>query len=137
MKPETNIIFPQGDKLPNTWFTGDAWLSMVVPDDRTFNCPIGNVTFAPGARNNWHRHSAGQLLLVISGGGYYQEKGKPARPLKAGDVVMIQPNVIHWHGAAAGSWFSHLAITTNVRENKVTWLEPVTDPEYAEANKVK
>lgn len=129
-------IFPLGDKVQNAYFTGTAWLKMLVPDDKTYNCPVYNVTFAPGARNNWHRHSGGQLLLVTSGEGYYQEKGKPARLLRAGDVVAITPDVVHWHGAAAGSRFAHIGITPNARTNEVTWLEPVTDAEYAAANKV-
>ncbi len=76
MKPEKNIIFPLGDKLPKDHFNGGAWLKMLVPDDKTYNCPIGNVTFAPGARNSWHRHSGGQILLVSAGTGYYQEKNR-------------------------------------------------------------
>jgi quercetin dioxygenase-like cupin family protein len=130
VKPDKNIIFPMGDKLPNDHFTGSAWLKMLVPDDQTYNCPIGNVTFAPKARNNWHRHSGGQILLVTAGAGYYQEKGRPARLLREGDVVTIPPDVEHWHGATAESWFAHLAITANARSNSVTWLAPVTDEQY-------
>ena len=136
MKPDKNIIFPLGDKLPNDHFNGEAWLKMLVPDDKTYNCPIGSVTFAPGARNSWHRHSGGQILLVTAGAGYCQEKGRPARLLREGDVVTIPLDVEHWHGAAADSWFAHLSITPNSRTNNVTWLEPLTDQEYAEANKI-
>ena len=52
-----------------------------------------NVTFEPACRNNWHIHHAsvggGQILLCVAGEGWYQEWGKPARSLKAGDVVEI------------------------------------------------
>ena len=65
----------------------------------------------------------------------YQERGKPARLLKPGDVVEIAPNLEHWHGATAGSWFSHLAIACNPTTNENKWLEPVTDEDYATANK--
>ena len=65
---------------------------MLVPHDSEFNCPIGNVTFEPGCRNNWHKHPGGQILLVTGGRGYYQEEGKPAQELNPGDVVKIHPN---------------------------------------------
>ena len=55
-------------------------------------------------RNNWHiHHKGGQILLVTGGRGYYQEWGKEAQELKAGDVVNIPPEVKHWHGAAPDS----------------------------------
>ena len=95
---------------------------------------IGNVTFEPGCRNNWHIHRAssggGQILLVTGGHGWYQEWGKPARELHAGDVVNIPANVKHWHGAAKDSWFSHLAVEVPGTDTANEWLEPVGDDEY-------
>ena len=128
-----SVIFPKGSKMPesfNKYFTGQAYLEMLVSGDKEFNCPIGNVTFEPGCRNNWHKHPGGQILLVAGGRGWYQEEGKLARKLKAGDVVKIPANVKHWHGAAEDSWFVHLSIETNCQAGPVEWLEPVTDDEY-------
>jgi quercetin dioxygenase-like cupin family protein len=125
-------IFPKGNKVEGPlkeYFTGDAWLAMLVADEAS-NCPVYNVTFEPGARNNWHIHPGGQILLVTGGKGYYQEEGKPAQLLKAGDVVKIPANVKHWHGATADSWFVHLGITTNPQAGDAEWLEPVTDEVY-------
>lgn len=135
MNLSEGVIFPKGEKVVNNYFIGTAWLNMVVPYDEVFNCPIGNVTFEPGARNNWHKHPGGQILLVTGGRGYYQEEGKQAQVLTEGDVVMIPPNVKHWHGAAADSWFSHLAISTNVHKGDTEWLEPVSDDEYNRLSK--
>jgi quercetin dioxygenase-like cupin family protein len=126
---KTNEIFPKGQKAAAN-FTGDAWVKMLSSDVATFDAMTYNVIFAPGSRNYWHAHSGGQILLCTSGEGYYQEKGKPAQKLKAGDVVEIKPNVIHWHGATATSEFVHIGITPQVNENNVTWLEPVTQEEY-------
>lgn len=81
-----STIFPLGEKMEAN-FIGD-------------NASIGNVTFAPGARNYWHSHKIGQVLLVTGGQGWYQEEGKPAQLLKAGDVLNIPPHVKHWHGTA-------------------------------------
>jgi quercetin dioxygenase-like cupin family protein len=93
---------------------------------------IGNVTFEPGCRNNWHiHHKGGQILLVTAGRGYYQEWGQPARELHPGDVVNIPPEVKHWHGAAPDSWFAHLAVEVPAEGASNEWLEAVSDEDYA------
>ena len=95
---------------------------------------VGNVTFEPKCRNNWHIHHAdtggGQMLLVTAGEGWYQEWGKPAQKLKAGDVVHIPAGVKHWHGAARDSWFQHLAVEVPGENCSTEWCEPVSDREY-------
>lgn len=125
-----SVIFPKGEKITNNYFIGTTWLKMLVPDEKIFNCPIGNVTFEPGARNNWHKHPGGQILLITGGKGFYQEEGKQAQILHEGDIVIINPDIKHWHGAAPDSWFAHLAISTNPEKGEAEWLEPVTDEEY-------
>jgi len=64
-------------------------------------------------RNNWHKHPGGHILLLTGGRGYYQEEGWHVQIIKEGDVVKIQPEVKHWHGATPDSWLSHIAITNN------------------------
>ncbi|RBL90927.1 (R)-mandelonitrile lyase [Chitinophaga flava] len=125
-----NMLFPQGEKAPADYFTGTAWVKILVPQDETGTYSIGDVVFEPGSRNNWHTHPAGQILLVTAGKGYYQEKGKPARLLTKGDVVVIPSGVVHWHGATRDSRFIHIAITNNTKDGAVKWLERVTDEEY-------
>ena len=133
--PKKVSPFPVGDKLPeqfSKYFVGQAWLAPLT-DDKRLNAPVSNVTFSPGCRNNWHSHTGGQLLIAVGGRGYYQEKGRPARALLPGDIVEIAPDVVHWHGAAPDSWFSHLAVACNPATNENTWLEPVDDAQYAAA----
>ena len=86
--------------------------------------PIGNVTFEPGARNNWHKHPGGQILLVTGGKGYFQEEGKPVQVIQEGDVVKIHLNVKHWHGATSDSWFVHIAISTNPQKETPNGWNP-------------
>ena len=133
--PKKVSPFPVGDKLPeqfSKYFVGQAWLAPLT-DDKRLNAPVSNVTFSPGCRNNWHSHTGGQLLIAVGGRGYYQKKGRPARALLPGDIVEIAPDVVHWHGAAPDSWFSHLAVACNPATNENTWLEPVDDAQYAAA----
>jgi quercetin dioxygenase-like cupin family protein len=78
-KEKNAIVFPQGKKTTNGNFTGTAYLQMLMDADSLNPISVGNVTFEPGARSKWHLHPAGQILLVIDGVGYYQEKGQPKK----------------------------------------------------------
>lgn len=128
-------IFPKGEKITNNNFTGTTWLQMLVNNDSIYTTSIGNVTFEPGARTNWHKHPGGQILLVTQGIGYYQEKGKPAQLIRKGDVVKIPLNTEHWHGAAPDKSLTHIAISPNTDKGSVVWLTSVTDEEYRIATK--
>ena len=126
---------------PNTafarYFIGQSYLKPLTDGSKTVF--IANVTFEPGCRNNWHIHHArkggGQILVCVDGEGWYQEEGKPAQSLKPGDVVTIPAEVKHWHGAKAGSWFSHLAVEVPGEETSNEWLEAVDDEAYAALEK--
>lgn len=131
----TTALFPKGEKLTNGYFTGDAFLQVLLPKDKNNDFVLGSVTFEPGARTNWHTHPKGQVLIVTEGEGLYQEKGKPAQTIKKGDVINIPENIEHWHGAKSDSKMVHIAITNYEGETNADWLNPVTDEEYNEANK--
>ncbi len=123
------VLFGQGQE--NTayakYFIGKSYLQPLTNKDVS----ASNVTFEPRARNNWHiHHKTGQTLFVVSGRGWYQEWGKPAQELKAGDVIYIPEGVKHWHGAAKDSWMTHIAITVPNEGASAEWLEPVNDEEY-------
>jgi quercetin dioxygenase-like cupin family protein len=126
-------VFPMGKELPeiySKYFIGQAYLQPLTDKGG----PVSNVTFEPGCRNNWHIHHAksggGQILLVTGGRGWYQAWGEKAQELKPGDVVVIPPEVKHWHGAAGDSWFSHLAIEVSGEDTSNEWLEAVNDVDY-------
>ncbi len=135
MEKDFAQIFPQGNPLPekfSQYFIGQAYLAPLTDND-ALGTHISNVTFEPACRNNWHRHTGGQLLIATAGRGFYQERGKTARELHPGDIVEIPADVEHWHGAAPDSWFAHLAVECNPATNVNTWLEPVDDDQYAAA----
>lgn len=134
---DTTEIFPKGQVLSKEWFTGNAYLTPLVSKDKNNNFSAGSVMFDPSARTNWHTHPKGQVLLVIEGQGLYQEKGKPAQPIKKGDVVNIPENIEHWHGATSTTPMVHVAITNYEGEEQVNWLQPVTEEDYDSANRQK
>ncbi|MCM1068213.1 MAG: carboxymuconolactone decarboxylase family protein [Muribaculaceae bacterium] len=129
---QKSMIFPIGE--PNTafarYFTGQSYLAPVS----TEQVKIFNVTFEPRCRNNWHIHHAtkggGQMLVGVAGRGWYQEEGKAPVEILPGTVVHIPANVKHWHGAAADSWFAHLAFEIDGENCSNEWLEPVDDAHY-------
>lgn len=137
METDKNKIsdFPLGEE--NTayqkYFIGRSYLAPLT-SDKDLNVPMANVTFEPGCRNNWHIHHAsaggGQILLCVSGRGWYQELGGAARELHPGDSVVIPAGVKHWHGAAKDSWFAHLAVEVPGENCSNEWCESVCNEEY-------
>ncbi|MGN0224449.1 MAG: carboxymuconolactone decarboxylase family protein [Muribaculaceae bacterium] len=129
---QNEMIFPIG--APNTafaqYFTGKSYLAPIS----TEQVVVYNVTFEPACRNNWHVHHAtkggGQLLIGVAGRGWYQQEGMPAQEILPGTVIHIPANVKHWHGAAADSWFAHLAFEVEGEDTSNEWLEAVSDEEY-------
>lgn len=129
---QRTMVFPVGE--PNTayarYFTGRSYLAPLSSEQVV----VSNVTFEPRCRNHWHIHKAarggGQMLVGVAGRGWYQEEGKPAQEILPGTVVHIPAGVKHWHGAAADSWFAHLAFSVPGEQTENVWLEPVSDEEY-------
>ena len=122
--------WPKGEPNPyGKYFIGQSYLADVGGG-------VINVTFEPRCRNNWHiHHKAVQVLICVSGRGWYQEWGKDAVEMTPGIVIAIPAEVKHWHGAAKDSWFQHLTYHRDAQEGASNeWLEPVTDEVY---NKLK
>lgn len=136
-EPDFNRENVFGKGQPNTafaqYFVGESYLHPLTEPGK---CPVfmANVTFEPGCRNNWHIHHAssggGQILICTAGEGWYQEEGKQAVSLMPGMVVTIPPEVKHWHGAKADSWFAHIAVEVPGENCRNEWCEPVSEEAY-------
>ena len=126
------MIFPIGERNAAyaRYFTGNSYLARISGTQ----IPFANVTFEPGCRNHWHIHNAdnggGQMLVGVAGKGWYQEEGKEAVKILPGTMIHIPSGVKHWHGAAADSWFAHLAFEIPGENTSTEWFEPVDDNEY-------
>ncbi|QHN04440.1 cupin domain-containing protein [Granulicella sp. WH15] len=117
---------------PANWFTGEVWMDSVVEPTPPSRAQGVLVTFAPGGRTAWHTHPVGQTLYVVSGIGWVQLQGEAARVIRAGDVVVIGPGEVHWHGAEKSRTMVHLAMQeANETGVNVVWGEPVTEEQYA------
>lgn len=113
--PQFDQMFPTGE--PNDafaqYFIGQSYLAPLAGG----SVPVSNVTFEPACRNNWHIHhgkngGGDQILMCTAGTGWYQAEGEAPVRMEPGTTVRVPAGTKHWHGAAADSWFSHLAFIT-------------------------
>jgi quercetin dioxygenase-like cupin family protein len=116
---------------PADSFTGTVWQDPIIEAPAPARIRGAWVRFEPKARTAWHTHPLGQTLYVISGVGRVQAKGGPIREIRAGDVVWIPPGEKHWHGATPTNAMTHVAMQESLDGSAVTWMEHVTDAEYA------
>jgi quercetin dioxygenase-like cupin family protein len=119
---------------PGDRFTGTVYIDAVAAPSGASQVMASNVHFTPGARTAWHTHPKGQTIFVLEGVGHAQKRGGPVEVIRPGDRVFFEPGEEHWHGAAATRFMLHLAIVQVDDEgNSATWLDQVTDAEYATA----
>jgi quercetin dioxygenase-like cupin family protein len=116
---------------PKESFTGTVLQDPIIATSAPARVVANRVMFEPGARTAWHTHPLGQTLYVISGVGRVQTKGGPVLEIKPGDTVWIPPGEKHWHGASPTNAMTHIAMQESLDGNHVTWMEHVTDQEYA------
>ena len=123
-------------KTPATNFSGDVYLTPIYSGREPSRMTVGLVRFTPGARTNWHSHAVGQTLHVTEGVGLVGTRDGQLVRVRAGDTVLCPPGEEHWHGAAADTFMSHLAMLEAKPDgaDPTTWLEPVPQDEYEEAN---
>ena len=122
-------------KTPAENFTGDVYLNPIFNGDGTSFLLIALVRFTPGARTNWHSHANGQLLHCTDGVGLVVVRDGTVLRMRAGDSVWTPADEEHWHGGTADNMMCHYAILDQAPEGEATtWLEPVTDDQYAAAN---
>lgn len=128
-------IFPAGSrpsrKAPDKWFTGTVWQDVINEAPEPARMRALRVTFEPAARTAWHTHPLGQTLHVLSGVGLVALRGAAPRVIRAGDTVWIPPGEEHWHGATATTGMVHIAIQEELDGQVATWLEHVTDADFA------
>lgn len=80
----------EGTKAPNTHYIGEAWLNAIIHDDTELGYNITKATFKANSTLDWHTHSTAQVLIIVDGEAYYQERGKDPVILKEGDIIKMQ-----------------------------------------------
>jgi quercetin dioxygenase-like cupin family protein len=116
---------------PADWFTGSVRIDPLYTAEAPARVGAAQVTFEPGARTAWHTHPLGQILVVTSGVGWTQCEGESVVEIRAGDVIWCPPGHRHWHGATPTTAMTHIAIQEALNGSPVTWMEKVSDEQYA------
>ncbi|MDP5169362.1 MAG: cupin domain-containing protein [Bacteroidia bacterium] len=119
-----------GAKAPNTHYIGEAWLSPVIHDDAELGYNITKATFKANSTLDWHMHSTAQVLIIVDGEAYYQERGKEPVILKKGDVIKCEKDIEHWHSSTKFSEVTYLALYGGGQPT--IWTEVVTQEYYDE-----
>jgi quercetin dioxygenase-like cupin family protein len=126
-------------KSKKRYFVGNAWLNDISVKLQIKGEKVYLANFNNGARTKVHYHQGGQILVVTKGKGMLviykktsikKETAKIQKlsqtNLQEGDVVFIQKNILHWHGALKGKNFAHVALnifTDNAKEAQTIWYE--------------
>ncbi len=115
-----------GMKAPNTHYIGEAWLNGIIRADESLNYNITKATFRANSTLDWHKHTTPQILIIVEGEGYYQEKGKGPIRIKEGDVLRCDPDIEHWHASSKEKDVTYLAIYSGETE----WTEVLSQESY-------
>jgi quercetin dioxygenase-like cupin family protein len=118
----------EGTKAPNTHYIGEAWLNTIINNDPELGYNITKATFKANSTLDWHKHSSIQILIIVDGEAYYQERGKEPVILKEGDIIKCEKNTEHWHSSTKHRDVTYLALYGG--EQPTTWTEVLTQQYY-------
>jgi len=128
---ELSSFLEEGFKAPNTNYLGEAWLNPLIRSDELISYNLTKATFKANSTLNWHKHTDQQVLIVVAGKGYYQEKGKQPIVMKEGDILRCTANTEHWHSSSKDYDVTYLAIYKGETE----WTTVLTQEAYDEVAK--
>ncbi len=118
----------EGIKAPNTHYIGEAWLNAIIHDDTELGYNITKATFKANSTLDWHKHSTAQVLIIVDGQAYYQERGKDPIILKEGDVIKCEKDTEHWHSSTKTSDVTYLALYGGGQPT--SWTEVLSQEYY-------
>lgn len=124
----TSSYLTEGAKAPNTHYIGEAWLQPLLVADSTLDYSVTKATFRANSTLDWHKHSSPQVLIIVDGEAYYQERGKEPVILKKGDVLKCNKDTEHWHSSTKENSVTYLAIYGGAQPT--TWTEKLSQEYY-------
>jgi len=130
--PDYNVssFLTEGTKAPNTHYIGEAWLNAIIHDDQELGYNITKATFKANSTLDWHKHGSAQVLIIVDGEAYYQERGNAPVILKEGDVIKCEKEIEHWHSSTKLTDVTYLALYGGGKPT--TWTEVITQEYYDE-----
>ncbi|MBR8461423.1 cupin domain-containing protein [Campylobacter sp. faydin G-24] len=135
MKQEGQMLIKKAEQEEfvgrSEFFTGNVIIKKIFDSTQYANFGASLVHFKKGARTVWHTHPAGQRFIVTKGVIYTGTKDGILQVAHEGDAVLCPPDVEHFHGAGFKDIGEHIALTLEKDGKNVTWLESISDEEYA------
>lgn len=125
---EVSSYLTEGTKAPNTHYIGEAWLNAIIHDDQELGYNVTKATFKANSTLDWHKHASAQVLIIVDGEAYYQERGNEPVILKEGDVIKCAKDTEHWHSSTKFSDVTYLALYGG--EAPTTWTEVLSQDYY-------
>lgn len=111
-------------------------MNAIIQNDNELGYNITKATFKANSTLDWHTHGSAQVLIIVEGEAYYQERRKEPVVLKKGDVIKCEKDVEHWHSSTKFSDVTYLALYGSAQPTK--WIEVLTQKYYDEvADKLK
>ena len=120
----------EGTKAPNTHYIGEAWLNAIIHDDKDVGYNITKAKFKANSTLDWHKHSSVQIIIIVDGEAYYQERGKQPILLKEGEIIKCPQGIEHWHSSSKEEDVTYLALYSG--EQPTIWTEVLTQAYYDE-----
>ena len=130
---QVSSFLTEGTKAPNTHYIGEAWLNAIIHDDEELGYNITKATFKANSTLDWHKHGSAQVLIIVSGQGFYQERGKEPIIMSEGDVIKCAKDTEHWHSSSKKSDVTYLALYGG--NQPTTWTEVLSQKEYEKVAK--
>ncbi len=129
--------YPESIRQSEDVTTGIVWTETLT-QTTTPPMMVNRAHFSPAARTCWHEHTHVQILVIENGVALVQAEGEPIEIVRAGQTIVCEPGVRHWHGAAPTHTMTQFGITLADDEgNYATWGEQVTDDEYKRVDSSK
>ena len=122
--------YPESTRQSEDVTTGIVWTETLA-QTTTPPMMVNRAHFSPAARTCWHEHTHVQTLVIENGVALVQAEGEQTEIVRAGQTIVCEPGVRHWHGAAPNHTMTQFGITLADDEGDyATWGERVTDEEY-------
>ena len=117
---------PRTMKGPAEWFTGEVWVDGIAQGHGPSPMSVGSVHFTPCRAHRMAPSLHRPDVVRHRRRRTVQLRGGPVITIRPGDIIRIDGNEWHWHGAAHDHFMTHIAIT----EGDTEWGQHLTDAEY-------
>lgn len=119
-----DLYYSQERTINPLYFDGKVKIREVFNEGNSSDQEVYFVEFSDGSLTTVHYHETEQILIPLYGNGIVgqfnlmpstsltelQWENYKLKELKVGEIVIIPPRVLHFHGALYGQNFSHVAI---------------------------